>query len=1506
MDRITARNIAIISPMRQNFAALSKAGEFAAAIIAKYSGTESFPFTGEALVYFNALNRTLEGEKALRSSVSYTLKLLIIRRLVLDGKVADPTVTKQFLSSLSEQVERNMLWLRMTDGNAYTRLSKTIEFIDKTEDLTENIITSEITEDLRSFRYSSVDLTELEQRFFGEQSESYAYSGNHIYNMLTKLVYRKEEVHNEREVSPSAFSFGQNLSNDAETAINTGSTNYGYGNESPSVIRMVTEIESDPVVNAGDEAYSYSNEKLTYKSENADIIESTFPADPNTADDNGSISYKMDDPDIRNIQGDAESTKVAPTNDAHFSYHASETGKHETIVTEAGTGHVSTDMTMEQKPTFRETLRAGIASFFKNVWKIFRPVWNSGSESTDIEKPTNEQKSVAEARDGTYSYNTESEAEYNVANGSQEIYDTQLIIEPSGSGVHTNAEDSVIFEISETTTEAAASAADSGESLETVVNARDENYSYTTESLTYKTENAVSENTESVWNVINERESPDGQNTAKNDVPSPTTNITEVNSKTIDETTPEAAASAADSGESHETVVNAGDENYSYTTESLTYKTENAVSENTDIQNTDGKTEIIVPASVPVTENAAINSDTSQKIPQTAERAPVTGHKTETERSEQRSTLREVLISGIYRLFRRGKSDVQSVGENISPRTMHHKTVIDLKTFIEEGDSNHSYRTDNFTSDITNENSETAENRYVLNEQNIQEPHNIPKTSGITSSVSVSDETTIISGTSEPVSESYEVNSETVVNVGNENNTYESEILTYRTEIGSSENTDIQNESSVQNFSNITIDTGEPRSDAVPAFAEASPKKTESELTKVGDLEKIGLLVMNTFLSAGSEYMSDLKKKYFHKRIELVPVTAQLNGISAQALLKSPFSSFGAITYAVRLLTDQKDRNLEEREIYENAVLTVYMGNHNTADGNIREMLTQMSPAEKTKVLSLVVNRLINRRAAGENMPMFGGEKTVADTVLDPVTTDKSNNNNNNNTAQVTASDMARSTAAEHISAAFVPEIKLLRLLSRDRYYHAVDLIGSTEDKGTIASELKKLYFGTPSRVSAESLLISRVEKAAHMPFSGASRTDKEHNDHGTVLLYRHYGGTVYYSDGNDVINNANIAQRQDTINVLGNTIHSTINLSENQEGLTGGREISHIYSMPAYAFAGNRSADNEYFTNTADTVAATSPVMRKPDSTRETVHTILERVARYDRIINKATDRINPAIIAKPVKSSAPIFFDHRKPGTGIVFDSETNTAASVLSEKTSYGGSKTDFIFDTAISGYELPIVLTPQNAVSENIRLLPVYTLDGIIIPAKSGNIALNSGINLKKNVSDHLIAARQKPMMVYRSERMRIKEKSADIFAGYEAAGAEGQTPLSMLPLMRDTSEMRYRDTEIVPAAPPREVQPQRPEMSQAELERRFGNLIEGADAGLTYSMNPTRHGIDEAIATIEETVEKVEANSKLIDEIREKQRAIESVALRATDIDRISEDTIRKLRGQLRLDRSRFS
>jgi hypothetical protein len=99
-------------------------------------------------------------------------------------------------------------------------------------------------------------------------------------------------------------------------------------------------------------------------------------------------------------------------------------------------------------------------------------------------------------------------------------------------------------------------------------------------------------------------------------------------------------------------------------------------------------------------------------------------------------------------------------------------------------------------------------------------------------------------------------------------------------------------------------------------------------------------------------------------------------------------------------------------------------------------------------------------------------------------------------------------------------------------------------------------------------------------------------------------------------------------------------------------------------------------------------------------------------------------------------------------------------------------------------------------------------------------------------------------------------------------------------------------------------PQQP--SQAELIKQFGNLIEGADAGLTPSFNVGTHGMSEAMAAIEQTAEKVQMNSKLIEEIREKQRMIEEVTLKSSDMDAISDEMIRKLRSQLRLDRSRFA
>ena len=132
-----------------------------------------------------------------------------------------------------------MHYLRISDSNAYTRISEALSYINETDNFSDNTVISEITEELHSYRYSSVDMTELEQRFFGELSESYAYSGNHIYNLLTKFVYRKENIYNERSDSAANEHYERDIPDNAAS-----------------------------VINAGDSDYSYINEDLTYKTEN--------------------------------------------------------------------------------------------------------------------------------------------------------------------------------------------------------------------------------------------------------------------------------------------------------------------------------------------------------------------------------------------------------------------------------------------------------------------------------------------------------------------------------------------------------------------------------------------------------------------------------------------------------------------------------------------------------------------------------------------------------------------------------------------------------------------------------------------------------------------------------------------------------------------------------------------------------------------------------------------------------------------------------------------------------------------------------------------------------------------------------------------------------------------------------------------------------------------------------------------------------------------------------------
>ena len=99
-----------------------------------------------------------------------------------------------------------------------------------------------------------------------------------------------------------------------------------------------------------------------------------------------------------------------------------------------------------------------------------------------------------------------------------------------------------------------------------------------------------------------------------------------------------------------------------------------------------------------------------------------------------------------------------------------------------------------------------------------------------------------------------------------------------------------------------------------------------------------------------------------------------------------------------------------------------------------------------------------------------------------------------------------------------------------------------------------------------------------------------------------------------------------------------------------------------------------------------------------------------------------------------------------------------------------------------------------------------------------------------------------------------------------------------------------------------------------LIRQYGNLIDGADpTGRTLDLG-TAYGqqqdsgkaISELTAAVKSAAERTAENSRLIDELRNKQKEIENGALKASDMRVISDEVITRLRSELRLDRSRYS
>ena len=981
MYRMTARSIALISPMRQEFAALTKASEFAAHIIGKYSATEPFPLSGETLVYFNAMRERLEHEQKLRGDTTYILKLVMIRKLMLEGKLGDPTVTKLFLNTVSGSIERSLHYLRISDNNAYTRTTEALTYINNTDVLSENILLSEVQEGTRLYRCSAVDIKSLTNRFFGGNSESYAYSGTYTYIEPQAFVYKKEAVADRSEASPATEPYLRVLSDNAVNAIIAGTT-----------------------VAAGNTHYSYDSEDLTYKTDNSD-----------------------------------------------------------------------------------------------------------------------------------------------------------------------------------------------GANAQTALN------------------------------------------TAGTTVAAPAANVAE------------------NSSASTETVINAGDTHYSYENENLTYKTEAA----------------------------------------------------------------------------------------------------------------------------------------------------------------------------------------------------------------------------------------DARDDITPTLAEAIADIGSEKLRKVSELPEISLLVMNSFLSGGAEYISEVKNKYIHKHISLAATASPELGSTAARLLNSPAASFGVVSYAVSLLASEKELTPYERTVYDSAVTKVYTERHSYAGFDTKQMLAGMNTRERTKVLSLIVDKLgsgadkpvpaqstvgkandadipATHTAApspAEHRSIRSVVKKLMESIIKPSGTQKPAAVQTPRESEETVRAVPVPTAEKYIVTE--TEMTLLKMLSEDKSGSIARASAAAERGGdTVSARLGVLYHGIAGGRSTEKIIAENVENAVYMP-SVLNFYDMTRQTFAQKTANSYYTG----NSAPDVTNSRmtrNTFTNTNDISVYRNDVRNINNIQTRFD-------VSQNAARAAETFAPQNS-DTVQSAYMSGTVAAVLPDRLYYG---ETVRKALEKIARYEHAA--ATENRTAA-----------------------------NNAPDRASAEHGYPDVMQSFTFSTAVNEYSLPLTLAPDSKVSEDVRLLPVYTLDGVILPRKLPEIktAGKKPLNRLSVPKKSTFTAGGNRITLLNDRKMLTKNR-ADSAA--ESVGLPSGTETYTVPMdrmMPDETVLSYR--EPIPVSAQASPAAAAPQPSMSDLVKRFGNLIEGGDAGLTPSFDVGNRGIGEAMAAIEETAEKVAANSKLIEEIREKQRTIEATTIRSSDIDELSEEMIRRLRSRMRLERSRFA
>lgn len=128
-----------------------------------------------------------------------------------------------------------------------------------------------------------------------------------------------------------------------------------------------------------------------------------------------------------------------------------------------------------------------------------------------------------------------------------------------------------------------------------------------------------------------------------------------------------------------------------------------------------------------------------------------------------------------------------------------------------------------------------------------------------------------------------------------------------------------------------------------------------------------------------------------------------------------------------------------------------------------------------------------------------------------------------------------------------------------------------------------------------------------------------------------------------------------------------------------------------------------------------------------------------------------------------------------------------------------------------------------------------------------------------------------------------------------------------PIAGELDALSYQLPQKQPVSVERTLAP-----STDELIKQYGNLIEGADAktmlGIGDNMNTRvipdgKSGI--MVDVLAKATEEVKVNAKHIEEIEKKQRELEETVLKGIDADTIVADIMRKIKTQLRYDKSRY-